>query len=70
MIGDTKGHKHGRGVIESDRGDMNVTRWVGVWWTQGVKKMGDRIEFLSEVDENTADRGMIFKKRKEQSRGV
>ena len=33
-------------------------------------KMVNRIEFLSEVDENTADRGVIFEKRKEQSRGV
>ena len=33
-------------------------------------KMVDTIKFLSEVDKNTADRGMVFEKRKEQSREV
>ena len=32
--------------------------------------MGDRVECLAEVKESTADRGMIFGKRKEWSRGV
>ena len=66
MIGDTQGHKHGRGVIESDQGDMNITRWE----FSGHKESRRWGTDLSEVDENTADRGMIFEKRKEQSRGV